>query len=60
MIIILDLLEELTVKYLIGAIPEGFSSTFCIVNCGRSGKFNFAASLKEVCMRKGNRPENHS
>ncbi len=29
MVIILDLLEELTVKYLIGAIPEGFSSTLC-------------------------------
>jgi len=26
---ILNLLEELTGKYLIGAIPKGFSSTFC-------------------------------
>jgi hypothetical protein len=63
MIIILDLLEELTVKYLIGAIPEGFSSTQYILqggvrwytNCalGTRGRF----TIQSAGWRTGKRSE---
>jgi len=45
MIIILDLLEELTIKYLIGAIPEGFSSTRGIKIAGIVGYSRVVASF---------------